>query len=293
MKKKIGIVIIIILVIFACWLTYLKFFSNNVNSEIENNYIENGVKEYKYSFTIGDTEKTYKLYIDNENLYISNLLDNSVKELSSVNFKYIKSVMIDSYIYLISNDNKLYRMFGYFNNIDDITVDLVNTKYDVINFTNLKLIYGTGVALNNLIVLSSDNILYDAYSGLKYDDVKVVFDNIYYILKDHRIADNNGDIINYDGVDLKIKYYLRLEQNHENFGRGIIITTDNKFIIEKGYSYIVDGIVVLKSAMVYNKDIKDYSFENLDDDLIKLTITFDDGDNVQLTGYVTKYYGFN
>lgn len=322
-KRKITIIIILILALITLALTIYAKKEKNIKPVEEHkflyhNKLSNAKKDLIYSDTLDkdtysneiineqrtninynfyDDKKSIvgKIYIDDDKyLNITNTNENDILRLPGIKFRtmYLKEVKYNDgiYLWLISEDNDLYCVSLTSNNIKETKLTKIDTKYKVLNFTNLNFDSDLLPSGNTLFVLEEDGNIYEITSGLRYtSEIKSIFDNIL-VFKDNTIANIYGNVFeNKEGKLYKIKYVFNSKpsevlKNHEAL---LIITDDNKLI-----SALYDE--KLNYVHEFSKKIKSINFEkNVPFVNGKLIITFEDDYNLEFDAYCSAYYCIN
>ena len=326
MKKNniVLIVLIFLLIIFIGGLTYYKFnnekdnnqnkdtqdgqkldiieinnkksgleYSDNLDKEKYKNYVITDVlKECAYTFYDDNKSIIGKVYIDKDgNLYITNDLDYDIKKISDIKFKTLYTNNVDTYdgiyLWLISEDNKLYYIALTSNNIKNIKIERIYTKYDVLNFTNLTFDIDYGPSINSIMVVESDGNIYDISSGLRYkEDIQYLFDQVI-VYGDKTMSNIYGNMIEEKNNNYKIKYIFRTSPNDFlRFNTITLITEDNDVI------FISPGVA--NHMYRYYSKVKNISYgAKFPFMKSKLKLTFENNDNLEFDAYCSAYYCIN
>ena len=174
------------------------------------------------------------------------------------------------------------------NKIEDAKVSEANTKLKVVNFVDLDFmsdIYGDS---NTLFVLSTDNNIYDAASGIRYEpEIKILYDSLY-VFTDNTMVDIYGRmLLDENGNNYKIKYIFQTYEDNEFSGKNtiIIVTEDNRLLyIEERPNYVYE----------FNKNVKNLEFDkNMPYIKGNLKITFEDDSYVQMAASSNEYFSLN
>ena len=267
-KNNILVILIILIVIFIGFLSYYKFSNkkeeSNINveeSKLINLELINVKKDLKYDLILDEEkyrdniitkveltedynffhdEKSINgsVYIDQDGLlHIKNEVDKDDKIISNVKFKTLYSPRTEDYdgiyIYLISNTNNLYYMALKENNLTNVVVEKIETKYPVLNFTDISYNNDISPSGNTLFVLEQDGNIYEVASGLRYhENIKLIFDNIM-VYEDNTISNVYGEMLeDENGNYFKIKYIFNSngEDAYLEHYAIIIITEDDRLI---------------------------------------------------------------
>lgn len=313
MNKKLIIVTIIFISIFLIGVTIYKIFFNkekedlitavvvkkekkilkngdNTDKELySGNIITENVKNYDYELIIDDIGIVGKIYINDEGyLYIYDSINNISYRVSTTKMITLKEEYnLDGLltIYAISNDYKLYYIFL---NKTDVTKTIINeikTDFKVKNFTTLQF-KNTFDFIPNIIVLSDNDEIYEARTGIRYNSEIITFMGNYYVYNDNTIANSYGNMIKDENDNyLKIKYYVEILDNKNLFEKvySIIITADDRIIYSEENS---------EEIKIYNKYIKniDYESSEMTVNQGKAKIVFEDNSSIEFTG--ACYSGF-
>ena len=317
-KKLIMISIVVILSIFVIWLVIYgsNFHEDNEQyyftwAKIENEkeytkqddildkdkYIDNIVKynQLTIDYKFFHSEKSIKgqVYIGTDKyLYISDTNADFTYRVSTTKFRtmYTKNIKYDNgvYIYLISEDNKLYYLELITNDIKGVKLNEVNTSFEVINFVNLEFMYDNNDPTNTLFVLCSDGNIYDVSSKIRYNEtIKSLYSNLY-VLDDNTMTNEYGKILeDKDKKPYKIKNIFETYDDNDFSGKNtkIIITEDNKLLyIDNLMEYVYE----------FNKIVKSVDFnEHFPYTKGKLKISFEDDSYVELTAECNEYFCVN
>ncbi len=250
------------------------------------------VTSYDYELIVDDEGIIGKVYIgEDKYLYITNTKNNSSYKVSDIKFntlyrnEYYDGILT---LYALSNEGKIYYLL--LSNLDITKAELkeIATNFKITNFTTLQFKTIDNITLSNIIVLSDSNKMYEARTGIRYNNLIVSLREKYYIYDDNTIANSYGNMIK-DGNNnyLKIKYYIEFYDGGSPFDNvsSLIITEDNKLIYTNEAGNNIN---------IYNKGIKNlkYNVEDKNYNKIKVNIIFDDNTNMEFTGNYTDYYGF-
>ncbi len=195
-------------------------------------------KEIEYTFY--DDKKTIegKVYLNETgDLYISN--DNNYESIRVPGPKF-KTMVTDSsdysngiYVYLISNDNKLYYFGLLSNNIKNVELKEIPIKFKALSFVDIGFDADKVPGMYKLFVLADDGNIYEAFSGLRYkEDIKSIFDFIL-AFDDKTMTNQLGNILeDKNGNPYKIKYIFYAEPNKDYIEDDsiIVITEDNRMV---------------------------------------------------------------
>lgn len=318
-KKKIILLItlLVIIIIFIVSLTIYKFiiydveknyyiwtrietrkkyenYEDELDKDIYKDYIIEEDKN-KIEYTILDDSKSIKgnVYIGNDKcLYISDWINNLTYKISTIKFKtmYAKDIDYKSgiYIYLISNDNKLYYYFLETNNIKDGIINEIVMPYDVVGFTTLDLTRDAFETKNTLFILASDGNVYDVTGEIRYNKkVKSLYGNLY-VFDDNTMTNQFWNVLEDENKNpYKIKYVFETFEDNEFTGENTkIIITDN------------NEMLVLNDDMEYvykfSRKVKRVVFD-VNDPYVKgnLKLTFDDNSYADLRAECNQYYCVN
>lgn len=316
--KKIIISIILILILFISAITIYKFkyFKEEekhyyVNFEIKNkkkDLVDSDVLDnitYKdkiitenllstnYNFFDDKQSITGKIYIDekDKNLYITDEVSDSIFKVATTKFKtmYVKDYEYETiYIYLISEDDKLYFLELSESDITKVHLEEITVNYKITNFVDLDFesdMYQPG---NTIFVLAENGKIYDIGSATRYrEDITSIFNNIY-VYGDKTMSNVYGYMLE-DGNNnyYKIKNVLYITEKGDFLDENtlVIITEDNKLLLLEGDgSYVYEFDQKIKNI---NSDIK---YPYVDGNI---TITFEDEYKVDLVGRCSQYYCMN
>ena len=274
-SKNILIIIAIIVIIAFIGLTLYKFNFKNIkdkpvfatyeiadnkknynwpdekDNELYKEYIitENR-KKINYEFSYGNEKIVGEIYIDDEGfLHITETNEKNDKLLlPAVKFKTMfaredmQSIgMI--WVYLISEDNDLSYLTLRSNNINEVSVIKIDTKYPVTNFTNLNYYNDSPPSRNTFFVLEEDGNIYEIMSGYRYiPNVKFLFESIA-VFDDNTMANPYGLMLqDRNGNNYKIKYIFNTSSKNKDklFGEDaqIIITEDDQLFAINSYTHI-------------------------------------------------------
>ena len=318
-KNIILLSLLVILVAFIIFITVYKFKFSSKNKEKyyftwtsverkkENNYSNDNLDKDKYDdyiikennlkieYTFFDSENSIKgqVYIGTDKyLYISDINRDLIYRASTNKFRtmYTKSIHYDEgiYIYLISEDNKLYSLELTSNDITKAALNQINTSMEVMNFVDLEFLKDINDTPNTLFVLANDGNIYDIASKIRYNEnIKILYNNLY-VFNDNTMTNEYGKILeSSDNTPYKIKYIFQTYDDNKFSGKNtkIIITEDNKLLyIENEIDYVYQ----------FNKSVKDINF-NVYYPYIKgnLKLTFDDDSFVELSAECNQYFCVN
>ena len=321
MKKKILIFIIIVLVIFISFLSIYKFNGDNsvVNTDLAfttlnpknkkidlkydyeldeekyKEYILDDVKTINFTMYRNDKSVEGRIYIDNEKkLHITDDLlnyDNTISNLKVKTIKADENDMFDAmYVYLITEDKKLFYMSLKSNNVYDAEIYEIFTNRPVLGFSDISYENDISPSSNTLFVLCDDGNIYEVSSGLRYhENIKLIFDNIM-IYEDNTISNVYGGMFeDENGKYYKIKYIFNVAQSDTFLGKEvlIIITEDNEAIIAlKPDRYM--------EIHVADTKVKTVEFEpKFPFVLGKLTLVFENGKRFELQANCSTYFCIN
>lgn len=259
----------------------------------KDNIIMENILTTEYNYFHNSKSITGTIYIgENKSLYITDINENLTYEVSTIKFRtmYTKKYNYEDglYVFLISEDNKLYFMELTDNDIKKAVVKEAYTSLKVINFVDLDFkgdIYKTA---NTLLVLSTDGNIYDATSGIRYDKtIKMLYNNIY-AFSDNSIVNLWGKMYkDTNGKKYKLKYIFLTYDDNDFSGKNtiLIITDDNKLL------YLDDNF---NRVYEFNVKVKDVMF-NLNHPYLKgnLSITFEDDSYLNLNASCNEYYCVN
>lgn len=318
-KNIILLSLLLILVAFIIFITVYRFKFSSKNKEKyyftwtsverkkENNYSNDNLDKDKYDdyiikennlkieYTFFDSENSIKgqVYIGTDKyLYISDINRDLIYRASTNKFRtmYTKSIHYDEgiYIYLISEDNKLYSLELTSNDITKAALNQINTSMEVMNFVDLEFLKDINDTPNTLFVLANDGNIYDIASKIRYNEnIKILYNNLY-VFNDNTMTNEYGKILeSSDNTPYKIKYIFQTYDDNKFSGKNtkIIITEDNKLLyIENEIDYVYQ----------FNKSVKDINF-NVYYPYIKgnLKLTFDDDSFVELSAECNQYFCVN
>ena len=321
-KKYILLFIIIILIVFIVILTLYKF-KNSDNNEINDDiiystfYPVNTKKDLKYDYMLDEEvyadyiEKpmismdfsiinnlksiTGKIYIDKNNeLHITDDLESIDKVISELKFKDLKPLESDEYgalyVYLISNDNKLYYLMLDTNNIYDAAVYEIEMNKPVLRFSNISYDNDVSPSSSTLFVLCSDGNIYEVTSKLRYhNNIKLVFGRVM-VYEDNTMSNIYGKMFeDNNGNYYKIKYIFNALASDAFLDKpvGIIITEDNQLIVS-----IIDEYY--RRINVANKKIKNIEFDKKSPFVTgKLKLEFEGGKKMEFDANCSVYYCIN
>lgn len=321
-KKYILLFIIIILIVFIVILTLYKF-KNSDNNEINDDiiystfYPVNTKKDLKYDYMLDEEvyadyiEKpmismdfsiinnlksiTGKIYIDKNNeLHITDDLESIDKVISELKFKDLKPLESDEYgalyVYLISNDNKLYYLMLDTNNIYDAAVYEIEMNKPVLSFSNISYDNDVSPSSSTLFVLCSDGNIYEVTSKLRYhNNIKLVFGRVM-VYEDNTMSNIYGKMFeDNNGNYYKIKYIFNALASDAFLDKpvGIIITEDNQLIVS-----IIDEYY--RRINVANKKIKNIEFDKKSPFVTgKLKLEFEGGKKMEFDANCSVYYCIN
>lgn len=318
-KNIILLSLLVILVAFIIFITVYKFKFSSKNKEKyyftwtsverkkENNYFDDNLDKDKYDdyiikennlkieYTFFDSENSIKgqIYIGTDKyLYISDINRDLIYRASTNKFRtmYTKSIHYEEgiYIYLISEDNKLYSLELTSNDITKAALNQINTSMEVMNFVDLEFLKDINDTPNTLFVLANDGNIYDIASKIRYDEnIKILYNNLY-VFNDNTMTNEYGKILeSNDNTPYKIKYIFQTYDDNKFSGKNtkIIITEDNNLL------YIEDEIDYVYQ---FNKYVKDINFD-VYYPYIKgnLKLTFDDDSFVELSAECNQYFCVN
>lgn len=153
------------------------------------------------------------------------------------------------YLFLISNDNKLYNLSLTEINIDNNIFPLTElvTVGNVLNFVDINFDSDSDKTNNLIFILLDNGKIYEAFSGLRYNSkIKLLFDNIL-VYQDKTISNVSGYIFkDENNNEYKIKYAFMTKENNDDVI--LIITEDNKmffgYVKEQLFNYYVKKMVV-------------------------------------------------
>jgi len=256
------------------------------------NIIKNDLLSINYSFFHKTKSITGKIFIDsNKNLFITNTNENQTKKISTVKFRtlYAKEYEYDGiFVYLISEDNKLYLLSLEDNNIDNVIIDEITLDRKVMNFVDINFksdIYEPG---NTLFILCDNNKIYDIGSATRYsEDITSVFNSIY-IYEDKTMSNVYGQMLeDKNGEYYKIKYVFYTLNDTDIVGKDkvIIITEDNRFL------YLNDEMIYVYEFSEKVKSVKFdtyYPYVNGN-----LNIVFENNYKLEIKADCTEYYCVN
>lgn len=311
MRKKVLILISSLLLIFVLIITYYKFGVHSLKNKtteskfvkydlvdrIDNidyqteldkdtywfNILDDSLKTINYTY-YDDGKSIYgKVYLNNGYLYISDDTINETKRLSDIKFKsiYTKDYEYDNiYIYMISEDNDLYYLEVYGNDISKSLVKNINLGYKVTNFALIDFITDTYKSSDTLFVLSIDGNIYDAASGIRYkDDIVSLFDR-YYVFSNKEFTDVYGRTKkkeNGEYYKIKYSYFVTKDNDLVKSNNAIIITDNNRLMYMDGYS----SYIYIYSKYVTNIEYNENSI---------LKITFDDNSSIDMEVICSENY---
>lgn len=305
-SKIIIIVIICILSLCMCILTIYKYYYkkdfeyqynevSNVKKLIEKNSIEDYKDKivedrvlYNYKFSVDDNLIFGNIYIGTDGkLYIVNERKDIFYKVSDITFRtlFVKKEYSDGlYLYLISTNNELYLFSLATTDIKDSKVEMFYIDFSVQSFVNIEYKNDNLEPINSIFVLSTDNIIYDAFSSVPYSDKTLCLDNRYLIYEDNTISDIEGNVFSdINGKEYKIKYLFYIYE-YEILVDSIIITEDDKLIyLDRDEYYIVEAKQKIK-----NIEMKD----NGKDKISNLKIIFEDNLIRNYEASYGEYFGF-
>ena len=258
------------------------------------NIINNDLKETDFNFFDDKKSISGKIYIGvDKYLYILNNNSNDIYRVSTIKFKtmYIKDYkyMDGIYISLLGEDNKIYIMALTSN---DITKAVLVPAYTSIeyatNFVNASIksdVYGDG---NTVFVLSKDGNIYDAVSGIRYNENIISLYNKIYVFDDNTMTNIWGEQIqdkNQSNYKIKYVFYTQGDSQFVEKERVVIITEDDRFI------YLDKDIY---NVYEFNKKVKEIRFDKkvpyVEGSLI---IIFEDNFQVNLKVIQNEYFTLN
>ena len=315
MNKKLTFIIIIIVALAGLTFYKYKYYDKKINkhyfSKIElesdkldytyskekdkdvykENIIAEDLKSIDYSFYAENKSITGKIYIASDKLlYITD--DNNKKTVRASNFKfrtmYIKDYEYDGiYVFLISEDNKLYYLELIDNDIKETVVEQIFMPYKVYNFVDIEFKLDKYYNSNSLFVLLEDGNIYDAASNIRYkEDIISMYDK-FYVFSDKTMTNIYGYVLeDKEKNPYKIKYcFFTYEKNKLTNNETIIIITENDELL-----YIDDDGFV----SVFNKKIKKIKFDAYFPYVeSKLSITFDDNYKIDINAECNQYFCIN
>jgi hypothetical protein len=252
----------------------------------ENNIINDMVTGYNYDLVDGENSIYGQVYIKNGYLYIYDERNNVVKKISDYLIKTLLINQNDSKeisFFAISEKGQVY--YYAFHNLDIENYIFYEYKNNFIatNFTNLNFKTLYGITRLIPVILANNGKMYDIKTGIRYNDKIISLDDKYYIYEDNTIANAWGNLIKDDDEYLKIKYYIETLSDDRPYKdiNAIVITEDNKLIYAKD-----------NSNAIYKKrfKVKEITFEELNNDLKKIQIIFEDGSKINFTGSCGDYY---
>lgn len=312
MKKqyKIILVVILIIMIALCGLTYYRFAYYNadyliidISKEKRINNIDyiSEYSKYKYDNSIDKEEllrintfssnDVFKGYFEIKNNYLY-LVDNTTNESKKIINETCRSIaiMIDdetdkfSNAYIIGKSGYLYELKINSSSLDDIEVYKVfdDVKFDsfleIGNFYSYKDKSDIKVAIfdeNNNIRIIPDNILYEP--GM-------------FIINNELIIYSDGKVTTFDGKKIKdsnkneyiINYFVEIIGDNPFLEKPkfIMITDKNKII------YILDNKIY-----EYKKTIKKMLYKYEEDEKYTFSIEFEDNSKIDLLVTFDYYYG--
>lgn len=318
MKKKVIIIVIITIIICLSILTIYKYkfykqsdnsnhftsikLQSYINNEGEdknfdktkyiNNIINKSFLSINYEFYDNDESVYGKVFINDDGyLYITDSNKNIAKKLSIIKFKTMyktKYEYSNIYIYLISNDKKLYYIELASNDITKAKVELLAQNYKIENFVNLEFKTDKYGSPNNLFVLADDGYIYDVASDIIYNEDIISLYNKFYILNDFTISNVYGKMLtDKNSKKYKIKYCFFIDAGNDLIDKNeiIFITQDNKLI------YVSEDKKELKE---FNNLVKDISYKEeypyIKSDLV---ITFNDNSKMSFEASCNEYFCIN
>ncbi len=313
MKNKLLIILIILILSGLGFLTYYKY-RNKPNNASDNQkliirklthkkkdlvysdildkdtYKNNIITKYfdEFEYTLYDNDKSLigKVYLDeNKNLYITSDNEYEVEKISNIKFdkmySYQETLASGLHVYLISEDGKLYYYGLLSNNINDVKLVEIKTKYKAIDFVDINFDADMDPAVDKLFVLEDDGNIYEINSSLRYkEDIKSVF-NYILVYPDKTFSNLYGNMIEDDnGNYYKVKYIFYADANDEYlpYESIIIVTDDNRFISildEDNFEYSYEDPLKVKSIEFDKKHPFEYG--KLKVDFGEEEITFDAG----------------
>lgn len=192
------------------------------------------------------------------------------------------------YLFLISNDNKLYNLSLTEINIDNNIFPLTElvTEGNVLNFVDINFDSDSDKTNNLIFILLDNGKIYEAFSGLRYNSkIKLLFDNIL-VYQDKTISNVSGYIFkDENNNEYKIKYAFMTKENNDDVI--LIITEDNKmffgYVKEQLFNYYVKKMVV--KDILY--DNNNYMSKGL------LKVYYEDGSVEEYDAICSKNYCVN
>lgn len=323
MKKRILVLIIVIILLVMAGITAYKYFiydnSNKIDlskliiTEVKNSkkdliydneldkvtysdkIINNDVTSVDYTFYDNAKSIVGKIYIgEDKKLYISNDNEYDVVKVSNLKFKTIYTLENTNssglHTYLITEDNKLYYFGLLTNNIRNVKLIEIETKYNVISFVNVRFQDDMVPADNKVFVLESDGNIYEINSGLRYkENIKSIF-NAILAFEDNTVANLYGKMLEDKyGNYYKIKYMFLADANKKyiDYKSIILITEDNKMLsvlAEDDFDYVYEDVAKVKN-IVFNKQMPFIEGE--------LVIELDDDSKYTFNAFCSAYYCIN
>lgn len=252
--------------------------------------IEEIVEVIPYSYLTDEKSITGEIYLDKNNLlHISNEIDKEDKIISDIKFKTL--YLLDSndyngiYIYLISLTNKLYYFALHDNELKDMDIKPISTRYPVMNFTNISYENDISPSGSTLFVLEQDGNIYEIASDTRYhENIKLLFDSLL-VYDDNTVANIYAKVYrNSEGKEFKAKYLLNAEaSDFIRMPTMIMITEDNEvvFISQVDYNY----------EYIYYSKLKDIKYEsNYPFTSSKLNLTFENNNSLEFSAYCSLWY---
>lgn len=303
MNKSIKItlsIIIVLMVIFVCCLTYYKFgfqkdaelhnqkkyflqdsyiyIQESVYDDDYSSYIINeNINEFEY-FVIDESDAIYgKIFInDNKTLSVSDSSKNRTIEIVDKKIKTIKNVgdsnVSGLYALALTEDGKLFSIVLNDANLNNIMVDEIELDYKVDKFTSIKYKGYLDTLQNKEVVLTSTGVFIECYTGSYFrTDITNVFDE-YMLFDDETVATwQSKYIVTLNEERVKVKNIIYIFPNQGVFEYNpnvILITQDNKIIYKKNEEEIYDY-----GKIISNITYRDQKFEIIFRDNTKISFS--------------------
>ena len=314
MKRESKYILIIVILLFLILLTVFKFkiypnLKANVgifNKANFNDYIyeKNSTDEDEYSSLVpeykriiifeitnlDDNNKKTKIKLeikDDKKVYVT--INNDTKKLSDTSFLsllwYQEGYSVAK-IYLLDVDNNIYLLENISENINDISINKIDTLMNIKNFTKAKIKTDIYLTSDLLFLLNNDGNFYNLSNNLRYDKDIISLYDLFYVMPNNEIVTKDNKSIVIDNEKIKIRYcFLVYSNNFVAKNSKIIITTDDRLVyydFDKKEYYYLDAKVKELSFKEYIPYIKS-----------NLKIWFDNGKKVEFTAACNQYFCVN
>lgn len=314
MKKESKYILIIVILLFLILLTVFKFkiypnlkanvgifnkanFTDYIyekNSTDEDEY-SSLVPEYKriiiFEITnLDDNNKKTKIKLeikDDKKIYVT--INNETKKLSDTSFLSLlwhQEGYNVAKIYVLDDDNNIYILENISENINDISINKIDTLMNIKNFTKAKIKNDIYLTSDLLFLLNDDGNFYNLSNNLRYDKDIISLYDLFYVMPNNEIVTKDNKSIVIDNEKIKIKYcFLVYSDNFVAKNSKIIITTDDRLVyydFDKKEYYYLDA------------KVKELSFkESIPYIKSNLKIWFDNGKKVELKAACNQYFCIN